>query len=436
MKKNIQKAIPLFLLFISLSCSENTSSGGFGKINVMAVNFKTGQPIVNGFVNTDPGSSTLLTNSEGKVEIPTLNSGYYFVYVKKDGYYNGFETVRVNDGQTSQIVITMLPSVEGNNPPNQPQITSPVSNATIKTKSVSVNWSCSDIDNDAVTYDVYCDVTKPPTKKVAFGIKAKSVIVTDLKDSYDYYCMVVAKDVFGATSMSLINEFKVKNASDTTNQNPNPNLTQGLVLNFTFNGNANDQSGNNLNGNLYSGVSFTSDRRGYSSSAIFLSGNSGSKVTVTQTSVFDFTNFTLSCWIKPDFSYSVPYNNYIDVISRWGTNTYMGSSYLLGIGSDRTVRFSLYSGSYQVNGYSKSTIPNNTWSHIAMTYTNSSVRIFINGVLDGVYEGVNPQTSSYALTIGARSSSSQPSYFAGAIDDVYIYNRALTDVELLALYNK
>jgi Concanavalin A-like lectin/glucanases superfamily/Viral BACON domain len=76
-----------------------------------------------------------------------------------------------------------------------------------------------------------------------------------------------------------------------------------------------------------------------------------------------------------------------------------------------------------------SALPLNTWSHLAMTWDGLSLRVYVNGA----------QVSSSALTGTARTSTSPlriggnavwPEWFNGIIDEVRVYNRALTAAEI------
>jgi hypothetical protein len=78
-----------------------------------------------------------------------------------------------------------------------------------------------------------------------------------------------------------------------------------------------------------------------------------------------------------------------------------------------------------------SALTTNTWTHLAMTWDQSTVRLYVNGV----------QVSSAALSGTARTSDSPlriggnaiwPEWFNGIIDEVRVYNRALTAAEVVA----
>jgi hypothetical protein len=93
------------------------------------------------------------------------------------------------------------------------------------------------------------------------------------------------------------------------------------------------------------------------------------------------------------------------------------------------------SGLAQVDGTAAINI--NTWYHAAMTYDGSTLRLFVNGVADGstpvtggaIIGGTQP------LRIGGGAPGNDPPfYFPGRIDDVRLYDRALSQAEIQALY--
>jgi glucose/arabinose dehydrogenase/PKD repeat protein len=71
----------------------------------------------------------------------------------------------------------------------------------------------------------------------------------------------------------------------------------------------------------------------------------------------------------------------------------------------------------------------NTWSHLAMTWDGATTRLYVNGtqVASGALTG-SAVTSSAPLRIGGNSVWGE--WFSGAIDEVRIYNRALTAAEI------
>jgi len=74
-------------------------------------------------------------------------------------------------------------------------------------------------------------------------------------------------------------------------------------------------------------------------------------------------------------------------------------------------------------------LPLNTWSHLAATYNGATVRLFVNGtlVMTSAIRGTLP-ASANPLRIGGNALWGE--YFSGTIDEVRVYNRALSAAEI------
>src|SRR5207248_10159623 len=79
---------------------------------------------------------------------------------------------------------------------------------------------------------------------------------------------------------------------------------------------------------------------------------------------------------------------------------------------------------------SATAIPMNTWTHLATTYDGTNQRFYVNGVLvkTVVNAGAIVQSNG-ALRIGGNNSSFYE-FFNGLIDEVRVYNRALSAAEI------
>lgn len=75
----------------------------------------------------------------------------------------------------------------------------------------------------------------------------------------------------------------------------------------------------------------------------------------------------------------------------------------------------------------------NIWYHVAATYNGASTRLYVNGVEDGLRPGVWSSANAPPLSIGQRGSNED--FFNGLIDEVEIFNRALSIAEIQSLYN-
>ncbi len=77
-------------------------------------------------------------------------------------------------------------------------------------------------------------------------------------------------------------------------------------------------------------------------------------------------------------------------------------------------------------------LPLNTWTHLAGTFDGTTVRLYINGILAANATGTIGMPNTAPLIIGGSGSCQN---FGGLIDEVEIYNRALSQPELAAIFN-
>ena len=76
-------------------------------------------------------------------------------------------------------------------------------------------------------------------------------------------------------------------------------------------------------------------------------------------------------------------------------------------------------------------MPLNAWTHVALTYDGTTMQLYVNGVLAASQARTGSiQASSNPLWIGGNSPYGE--YFQGLIDEIRIYNRALTQAEIQA----
>jgi hypothetical protein len=86
---------------------------------------------------------------------------------------------------------------------------------------------------------------------------------------------------------------------------------------------------------------------------------------------------------------------------------------------------------------STNSFPFNTFNHVAATWDGSTLKLYVNGQLEGTLH-LGPKTVSYsgeALTIGDHNILPAQRAFDGLIDEVEFYNRALSGSEIQAIYN-
>ena len=208
-------------------------------------------------------------------------------------------------------------------------------------------------------------------------------------------------------------------------------LNNGLVAYYPFNGNANDESGNGNNGTV-DGATLTTDRLGNTNSAYSFDGSSN-KINASVGKELSVTYLTLSAWIR--ITGSGTYNPRIVAVGPTGSAYQHYSLILEGTTSQRRLWF--YTSTNVTNAYSSSTLLDNdgNWHNTVVTYDGSQVKFYIDGVIDNttVVSGSIKTFTSALLQVGYSDNGTDR--FQGIIDDIRIYNRALSSSEIEELYN-
>jgi hypothetical protein len=205
------------------------------------------------------------------------------------------------------------------------------------------------------------------------------------------------------------------------------NLTSGLVGWWPFNGNAKDNTPQSNNG-VVNGATLTTDRKGRSNSAYSFS-STGSCITHPAGTTLAITGpLTVSAWFYSNVATNSQY------IVRSGLYTDLDFA-LAFQGSTQAANFSWYDGAFKQVTTSNNSTPVGAWVHLAATRDASNlVTIYVNG--NAVKTGVatTPTVAAGTFSIGA-SAGCINQQFNGSIDDVRVYNRALSAAEVAALYN-
>jgi len=198
-----------------------------------------------------------------------------------------------------------------------------------------------------------------------------------------------------------------------------------------------DSSGNGNTGTLVNGPSWTA---GKVNNALNFDGVNDYVNAGSPSSLNDMPAKTIVAWIKPISFGGGGYGRIFDK-NQSGTN----QGWNLFFPGSANLRFSQYFSI--TNGYwdsAQNSIVLNTWQHVAVVYDRASAsnvpKFYVNGNLltisNSNYQSPSGSASSDAsqpLTIGGRTAGDRS--FNGNIDEVYVYNRALTQAEIQSLYN-
>jgi hypothetical protein len=201
---------------------------------------------------------------------------------------------------------------------------------------------------------------------------------------------------------------------------------ESLVAYYPLDGNTKDESGNGNDGEA-KGATLADDRHGNSNSAYafdgvddFLNVDSSSSLKITG-------DITLSVWVK--FIEGGAGNP--RMISHGGKQ----NGWELLSGKTAGSRVAFFHGGNKHRPEDGTFKDDDSWVHILALKKESEVSLFVNGVKKQIETSGEPKQVDFSpsLNIG-RSSDHDNDYFKGSIDDVRIYNRALTEEQVKALY--
>lgn len=202
--------------------------------------------------------------------------------------------------------------------------------------------------------------------------------------------------------------------------------SNGLIAYYPFNNDTKDYSGNNLDG-INNGATPTTDRFGVANKAYYFDGVSNG-ILVNNNSNFSFTtNMSITAWVNLQKIQTNP------IVSKWSSQG--GYSYVLEAQSDSTVWFFVNSGGVSNTLKGKMKLKPNQNYLVTSTYNGSNFKLYINGILDNTMAYSNPiVTGTSDIEIGKRNNIS--AFYKGSIDEVKIYNRALTQQEITNIFSE
>lgn len=218
--------------------------------------------------------------------------------------------------------------------------------------------------------------------------------------------------------------------------------TNGLVGYWPFSGNANDQIGNGNNGTV-NGATLTTDRNGSSNSAYNFNGSSD-YILIPNSSTLNSAGKTISVWANFSSEPTDLETGAMALVTKWyqvaNCNNLLNDSYALVLSkSNNETKFigatNLYTQSTLTTDNSLDT---DLWYHVVFTHDiTTGGNIYVNGVLISSNNTSGDICSNQNdLLFGADNNlGSLWRYFNGKLDDIGMWNRALSQSEITSLYN-
>jgi hypothetical protein len=317
-------------------------------------------------------------------------------------------------------------------PPSSPSdlVVTVVSNSEVK-----LSWT--DNSFDEVGFIIYYrqeGTGDSFTQKDVVGADVTSYSVTGLSASVRYEFYIRA---FNANGFSLRTNIEIVI--------PGGGLTNGLVAYYPFNGNANDESGNGNNGTV-NGATLIVDRFGKPGKAYNFDGISN-EINIGNLGVIN--DQTISLWFKKqvDINYPSGTTSQRDLI---GTQNSCNIVFKVGFHPsyvDKIFVMISDKGCSPNNDVEEvvtdSSITGLDWHHLVIIRSGINISIYKDGKLEGTFiSGSNgnpggPIATTNVTKIGRTGGViNENSFFNGSIDDIRIYNRALSTSEIDGFYHE
>ncbi len=216
-------------------------------------------------------------------------------------------------------------------------------------------------------------------------------------------------------------------------------FTTSLAAFYPFNGNANDAIGT-LNGTLVGNTALTTDRFGVSNKAYTFDG-AGDWISFSAPPTTVIDNWTVTAWVSPanlthmGMAVNVGFNDCNGVPScGYGFGIGDGSGGVGNIGGGSVVQGAFGAVVWLPSGLSYS--DPNVWHHVVMVRQAGTTRFYLNGVQGTITSTATPLTPT-GLIIGAEEGVGGTGcrFWNGKIDQVRVYNRALSVADVTALYD-
>jgi len=363
-----------------------------------------GTPLVGVNVQVDDDNKAV-TNVDGKWEIADLLAGDYNVVASKKLYtfeYAPPEVTLNDDNSRVEVKITVRP----------PQPVEYTVHGTITDADGNVLANVNvqvDSDNKAVTGD--------DGKWEITDLLEGEYTLTASQDGYTFEPNQVKVNLTGDETSFQVAFAATKNVVVGCG-----GITEGLVACYPFDGNANDASGNGNNGTEHGGFSYVTGKIGQAAQFDGIDDY----VEIANSAELELNRYvTISYLIAPQKS-----SRAIPVVIK---NSHTGNNYSSWINGDLSI--------VSFQQYPQGSAPKHTFwvdfaaiegefIHVVTVRNDSSVRIYVNGTL--ILKNVadyDAKMKKASLFIGYDGGYGYRT-FKGLIDDVRIYNRALSDVEV------
>jgi gliding motility-associated-like protein len=199
--------------------------------------------------------------------------------------------------------------------------------------------------------------------------------------------------------------------------------TSNLVGYWPFNGNSNDQSGDGNNA-TNNGATLTTDRFGNANKAYYFNGTSSNIYVDNFNKILGNSPFTVNFWVEPLAS------------SGWlvcfGQSS-NGKAFTSGTHTAGSGNFDAGIWKYDYTAAYTTSLSLGTFQNMTITYDGRTMKVYKDATLSSTEDFINTDILNGVLTFGKQIDFAE--FFKGKLDDIGIWSRVLTQIEIDNLYN-
>ena len=190
-----------------------------------------------------------------------------------------------------------------------------------------------------------------------------------------------------------------------------------------------DASGNTNTGTLTNSPTWQSVSNCKAGACLSFDGST-QYVNVSTNPIFNVSEITISSWVISDIT-----NAFRTAVSRYDDASPQSGNWMLGHGGTLSkYRFLIRIGSTNYLAESGDGFSTGSWHHLVGTYNGFVIKLYIDGI-ERASTTIAGSLSSNAINIRIGNRFGNTQYWDGKIDEVRIYNRALSATEILNHYN-
>lgn len=337
--------------------------------------------------------------------------------VTATGSYSASATLSPGSPWIMQMVAFRAGGSSGGGDTTPPTVPSSLTATAAASGQINLAWTAS-TDNVGVTgYDIQrCAGSGCANFEQVANVSSTTTTYSDtgLASATSYSYRVQATDAAG--NLSLFSSTATATTGALTG-------TPGLVAAYDFNAasgtTVSDASGNGNTGTIVNATWTASGKYG---GALSFNGTNAQVVINDAASLHLAAGVTLEAWVNP----STAPSGWQDIIYKPLDNYFLEAS---STNANEPGTGALLASSAEPLAYGSAQLTAGTWTHLAMTYDGTTLKIYVNGTLaTSTTQSGTMTTSTNALQIGGDTTYGQ--YFKGLIDEVRIYNTALTQAQI------